>query len=46
MSKKVPLLLVTEVKDHENRNQDNADKSYIKLLFKYGDDLRQDNLVL
>jgi len=47
MSKKVPLLLVTEVKDNENKNIENAEKSpYIKLLFKYGDDLRQDNLVL
>ena len=39
--------MVTEVKDNENKNIENAEKSpYIKLLFKYGDDLRQDNLVL
>lgn len=44
MSKKVPLLLVTEVKDSERTEQDQVQK--VKLLFKYGDDLRQDNLVL
>jgi len=38
----VPLLLKAEV-----RNADDEDEGeMIKILFKYGDDLRQDNLVL
>jgi len=45
MSKKVPLLIVADVKDHD-LTIDNNDNSQPKLLFKYGDDLRQDNLVL
>ena len=40
MSKKVPLLLVTEVKDSEKAKDDKSDPQKVKLLFKYGDDLR------
>jgi hypothetical protein len=52
MSKQVPLLLVAEVRNLEEEsyflmNQKGGQKSeIIKILFKYGDDLRQDNLVL
>lgn len=57
MSKQVPLLLVAEVRNPEDDNDgsladsDRAKSQHppaevIKILFKYGDDLRQDNLVL
>jgi phosphatidylinositol kinase/protein kinase (PI-3 family) len=43
MSAQVPLLINAEV-----RNPDNEEKKgeMIKVMFKFGDDLRQDNLVL
>lgn len=46
MSKQVPLLLVAEVRNPEDDNEEKTSGEIIKILFKYGDDLRQDNLVL
>lgn len=46
MSKQVPLLLVAEVRNPEDDNDEKTSGEIIKILFKYGDDLRQDNLVL
>lgn len=52
MSKQVPLLLIAEVRnfgDDDNGIKNlslNQKTEVIKILFKYGDDLRQDNLVL
>lgn len=43
MSKQVPLKLVAMVK---NQDEDEKGGQIIKIMFKYGDDLRQDNLVL
>ena len=44
MSKQVPLLLVAKVSGQDENDQEQQE--IIKMLFKYGDDLRQDNLVL
>jgi hypothetical protein len=54
MSKQVPLLLLAEVRNPEDEINDIAasmvetekQTEIIKIMFKYGDDLRQDNLVL
>jgi hypothetical protein len=50
MSKQVPLLLVSEVKNPDDSDDEDSAAGpkgeIIKILFKYGDDLRQDNLVL
>ena len=41
MSKQVPLLLVSEVRDPERQpNDKNQEVEIIKVMFKYGDDLR------
>ena len=46
MSKQVPLLLVAEVRNPEDDDEEKTSGEIIKILFKYGHDLRQDNLVL
>lgn len=50
MSKQVPLLLISQVRnpDDSDEEEDNSKQNgeIIKIIFKYGDDLRQDNLVL
>lgn len=53
MSKQVPLLLISEVKNPDDSDDelpgiksDQPKGEIIKIMFKYGDDLRQDNLVL
>jgi hypothetical protein len=46
MSKQVPLLIVALVSSDDHDDEDKSEMESIKLLFKYGDDLRQDNLVL
>lgn len=50
MSKQVPIMLAVEVRNLEQ--EDNIlsgrkeNNEILKIMFKYGDDLRQDNLVL
>ena len=49
MSKMVPLLLVAETRSQDEAEEEEGGEKQseiIKILFKYGDDLRQDNLVL
>ena len=53
MSKQVPLLLISEVRNPDDSDEETNPKGddkpkgeIIKIMFKYGDDLRQDNLVL
>lgn len=46
MSKQVPLLLAAEVRNQDDEGSKTSKSEVIKILFKYGDDLRQDNLVL
>ena len=42
MSKQVPLLLVAETRsqDEDDEEENNNQSEIIKILFKYGDDLR------
>lgn len=47
MSAQVPLLLIANVKNQsELTNEEDENVEKIKVMFKFGDDLRQDNLVL
>lgn len=50
MSKQVPLLINAVVKNQEDDSSQmggsTSENEVIKIMFKHGDDLRQDNLVL